>query len=386
MKKKCLILFKWPNYLNKYLISKLSKYYHVEHVYLSSYKGKSFSEIVDEINLTIESRSIELVFFDVDFIKFINFFFIQKIKNVKKILVTYDDYAVHEMNAITANACDLILCQCPLSTLKYKEKGYETYWMPPENDSNIFKNLNLKKEIDVLFFGQIRQDRKEILDFFTNSGVKVKIVGQGSEWVDEEKLVQLICKSKIILNFSKSLGDTVTNYASSDIYKFHYHLKGRLIQSGLCGTLCISEYSPGQELIFGEKELPMFRTKDECLKIVNKYLSNNELLEKHSNQFYSKMLELYEEKVNFEPIYKAINQKTFKKVELVTIPYWYIRIAAKQIVKRNISIFNILRSFLQLKEVFKIVKNSNFYIKFLVIIESLLNILWYSVLSIKGGK
>jgi hypothetical protein len=386
MKKKCLILFKWPNYLNKYLISKLSKYYLVEHLYISEYKGKNFSKIVNEINSTIESQSIELIFFDVDFSKFINFFFIHKIKNIKKILVTYDDYAVHEMNAITANACDLILCQCPLSLLKYKEKGYEAYWMPPENDSNIFKNLSLKKEIDVLFFGQMRQDRKEILDFFINNGIKVKIVGQGTEWVDEEKLVQLICKSKIILNFSKSLGETVTNYASSDIYKFHYQLKGRLIQSGLCGTLCISEYSPGQELIFSEKELPMFRTKDECLKIVNEYLTNNELLEKHSNQFHSKMLELYEEKVNFEPIYKAINKKSFKKVELNTIPYWYVRIAAKQIIKRNISIFKILISFLQLKEVFKIVKDCDFHIKFLVIIESILNIMWYSVLSIKGGK
>lgn len=386
MKKKCLILFKWPNYLNKYLISKLSKFYQVEHIYISSYKGKSFSEIVDEINLTIESQNIELIFFDVDFIKFINFFFIQKIKNIKKIIVTYDDYAVHEMNAITANACDLILCQCPLSTLKYKEKGYETYWMPPENDSNIFKNLNLKKEIDVLFFGQLRQDRKELLDFVEKNGIAVKIVGQGSEWVDDEKLVQLICKSKIILNFSKSLGNSVANYSSEDIYKFHYHLKGRLIQTGLCGSLCVSEYSPGQELMFSEKELPTFQTKEECLKILTMYLSDNELLEKYSNNFHLKMLKLYEEKVNFEPIYKAINKKTFKKVELITIPYWYIRIAAKQIIKRNISIFNILRSFSQLREVFKIVKNSDLPIKFLVIIESLINILWYSVLSIKREK
>ena len=32
--------------------------------------------------------------------------------------------------------------------------------MPIEGDGNIFKNYNLQKEIDVLFFGQINDDRK----------------------------------------------------------------------------------------------------------------------------------------------------------------------------------------------------------------------------------
>ena len=126
MKKNSLIIFKWPNYLNKYLISKFSNFYNVESLYLTDYKKENFSEIIDHINQTIISKNVNIVFFDVDFMKFINFFFIQKIeKNVKKILVTYDDYALHEMNAITANACDLVLSQCPLSVLKYKEKGYE---------------------------------------------------------------------------------------------------------------------------------------------------------------------------------------------------------------------------------------------------------------------
>ena len=384
MKKKCLILFKWPNYLNKYLISKLSNFYEVEHLFISNYKNENFSQTVDKINSTIEYKKIEIVFFDVDFAKFMNFFFINRIKKVKKVMVTYDDYAVHEMNAITANSCDIILCQCPLSTLKYREKGYESYWMPPENDANIFKNYNLNKEIDVLFFGQLRNDRKKFIDFLIDNGIKVKIVGHDSNWVTEEELIKLISKSKIVLNFSKSLGETVTNYAAADIYKFHYQLKGRLIQSGLCGTLCISEYSPGQEMIFNEKEIPMFRTQDECLEIVNRYLSNNELLKKHSNHFSSKMLELYEEKVNFKPIYKAIDQPTFKKVELVAIPYWYVRIAAKQIIKKNISIWNMLSSFSQLKQVLKVLEKSSIYVQLLVTIETILNILWYSIKSIKS--
>ena len=38
MKKNSLIIFKWPNYLNKYLISKFSNFYNVESLYLTDYK------------------------------------------------------------------------------------------------------------------------------------------------------------------------------------------------------------------------------------------------------------------------------------------------------------------------------------------------------------
>ena len=143
MRKKCLLVFKFPLFWNKYIINKLSKFYDTEYLYINNFKNKNFTEIIDKINLFIESKNIEIVFFDVDFFKFINFFFIKKIKNVKKILLTGDDYALHEMNAITANACDLVLSHCPFSVLKYKEKGYEAYRMHLENDGNLFKNYNL---------------------------------------------------------------------------------------------------------------------------------------------------------------------------------------------------------------------------------------------------
>ena len=37
--------------------------------------------------------------------------------------------------------------------------------MPPENDGAMFKNYNLEKKIDVLFFGQVRADRRDFIDF-----------------------------------------------------------------------------------------------------------------------------------------------------------------------------------------------------------------------------
>ena len=387
MKKKCLLLFKYPLFWNKYAINKFLKFYDTEYLYISNFKNKNFSEIIDEINEFIKSKNIEIVFFDVDFFKFINFFFIKKIKNVKKILMTFDDYVVHEMNAITANACDLVLSYCPFSVLKYKEKGYEAYCLCIDNDGNLFKNYNLKKEIDVLFFGRINPDRKELLDFISSSGISIKIVGQNNDFVTDEELSKLISKSRIVLNLSKSTGSTVVNYASEDIYKFGYLLKGRIIISGLCGTLCISEYYPAQEIMFNKDEILTFYTKEECVEILKKFLQNEELLSEYTNKFCSKVSDLYGYNRNFEPIYNAIEKTNHRKVKLNKIPYWYLRIAAKQIIIRNIKLSNLIKTIFQFNEIYKIIENANFQKKLLIIFESIINILWYSfVYTLKPKK
>ena len=48
--------------------------------------------------------------------------------------------------------------------------------------------------------------------------------------------------------------------------------------AGLCGAYCLSEYSPGQNLLFQEDEIENFKSKEDCLKILNKLLSNEEIL------------------------------------------------------------------------------------------------------------
>ena len=378
MKKKCLLIFKWPIPTQKFLINKFSKFYETEHLFISDFKNKNFSEIIDEINNFIELKNIKIVFFDVDFIKFINLFFIKKINNVKKVLMTFDDLVLHEMNAITANACDLVLSSCPLSVKKYEEKGYETFCMPCEGDGNILKNYNLKKEIDVLFFGDLTSDRKEFVDFIAESAISIKTVGYDTKFVSDEELAKLISKSKIVLNLSRTKGGSVINYVSEDVYKFFYQLKGRVIMSGLCGTLCISEYSPGQELMFYGNQFPTFYTREECVKILKNILSDKKLLAEYTTRFCSKILEQCEDKNNFELIYHEIEKKNHRKVKLIKIPYWYRRISAKQAIVRNIKLSKLIKTIFQINVIFPIIKNSSFLTKLLIVFETIINIFWYS--------
>ena len=84
MKKKVLMILKYHRPWNNAIIDKFSNYYDTEYLYISNYKNKNFAEIIYEINNLIKLKDIKIVFFDVDYFKFINFFFIEKINSEKK--------------------------------------------------------------------------------------------------------------------------------------------------------------------------------------------------------------------------------------------------------------------------------------------------------------
>ena len=381
MKQKALIIFKTELYWNKFLINKFLKFYHVEYLYLSKLT-KNYLETIKEINKFIDKNNIEIVFFDVDYQKFVNLFFIKKIKNIKKIMLTFDDYERHELNTITADGCDLVLSACPISTLKYKEVGYKAFFMPLESDGKFYTNKIIKKEIDALFFGKINEDRKKFINFIQKNEVNVCVVGNNeNNRVSDEELVNLICKSKIVINFSKSTWKTVKSIPEGEIFKFNYQFKGRIIQAGLCGTLCVSEYAPHHSLLFNSNELLEFNSKEECVNILQNLLKDDEKLVSLTNKFVSKIKNFYEDEKFFNKIFNAINNiSNVRKNNLKKVPFWYLRIAAKQTVIRDARILSLPSTFLQLIEVIKIIKMSKIYVKFLILGETIINMLWYSIL------
>ena len=145
MKKKILIIFKAPWHWNDFVINKFKKSYEVKHIFLNMIK-KNFLQTIDEINNLIDKDKIEIVIFDVDYQKFINHYFIKKIKSTFKIMMTWDDYERHNFNIITANSCNFVITGCPLSTFKYKEVGKEASFMVLESDGNFYKDLKVKKK------------------------------------------------------------------------------------------------------------------------------------------------------------------------------------------------------------------------------------------------
>ena len=385
MKKKVLIIFKAKWDWNKFIIKKISKFYDVDHIYLDRIK-KNYLKTIDEINDFIEKGKIDIVIFDVDYQKFINHYFIKKIKNSIKIMMTLDDYERHNFNLITANSCNYVLTACPISAYKYKEVGKNASFMPLESDGKFYKDLKIKKDIDVFFFGKVNKDRKIFLDYLTNNGINLKVVGNNSEnRVLDTELVKLICRSKIVVNLSKTTWGKIMNIPEKNVFSFQYQFKGRIIQVGLCGTACISEYAPHNELLYDSNELLQFKNKKECLLLIQDLLNNSKKLEEYSKIFSTKTKNFYEDEKEFKKIFDYLEKLKTRKLiaedNLQKIPYWYNRICAKQILLRDLRITRFFSSIINFKELLYIAKKSNMLALMVIFIESFLNFIYYSLLN-----
>ncbi len=384
MKKKALIIFKAEWDWNHFIINKISKFYQTEFLYLDKIK-KDYLSTLSEINFFIEKNKIEVVFFDVDYQKFINFYFIKKIKNVKKVMMCLDNYERHNLNMLTACSCHLVLTD-PISVLKYKEIGIAAFNWFIESDGDFYKDMKLNKTIDVLFFGKINNDRKKYIDFIEENGIKIKIVGNNpNNTVTDKQLVELICQSKIVINFSKTTWGKIQNFPEKNLFYNQYQLKGRIIQTGLCGTACISEYAPQHELLYKPNELLQFKTKKESLLLLKDLLNNNKKLEEYSKIFSKKTQNTFDESIEFKKIYnhlEGINLINYKdKDRLNNIPYWYKRICAKQVLLRDLRVTRIFSCILNFKEILLITKNSNILTFLMIFVESILNFIYYSLLN-----
>ena len=384
MKKKALILFKAQWDWNKFIISKISNFYEVKFLYLDQVK-KNYLNTISQLNNFIIDNKIDTVFFDVDYQKFVNYYFINKIKNVKKVMMTLDNYERHNLNLITACSCHVVLTD-PISLFKYKELGIPAYNWLIESDGSLYKDMALEKRTDVLFFGKVNKDRKKFVEFIENNGIKVKVVGNNVEnYISDKELVNLICESKIVINFSKTTWNKISNYPEKSIFKNQYQLKGRIIQSGLCGTACITEYAPQNKLLYKDDELLQFTTKEECVEILKELLNNNNKLLNYTKKFSTKTQEEYEDKKFFKKIHYFLEKVDPKRIKtdknLRIIPYWYKRICCKQILLRDLKISKFFQSIYNFKEIFAIAKKSNIFIFLLISVETCANFIYYSLIN-----
>ena len=351
---------------------KFSREYDVTTIFVSDYLNQSNHLIAQTINDIIKEKNISFVLFEGDHISVFDANFIQLIdKRVKKGLFMQDDYMYHYINRITASACDFVLTACPLSNLKFKELGYKSFFLPVEADGSIFKDTSQSKIYDVLFFGRVKNNRSETTKYLKANKINIFECGPYDSVSDSpEKLAKLINQSKIVLNFTESDNTNKGNNPLSH-YKFYYQMKGRVCFTGMCGSLCISEYSPSNELLFSKNEIPYFKGKEDCLQVVKSFLSNNLKLMEATKKYKEKCLE-YEDS-NYIKKIKAFfegNLKEGKKIE-VNIPYWY----EFAFFKKNIMLRFRLNNFSSFfKQVFNSIFLTKYKSKFLLPIFLILSI------------
>ena len=328
----CILLEKSPRRWSEHLRRKLSLSYNLICVDAHAIISRSgYRNLSDELNKIIDDSSVRVVFFSIDFYYGIDVEFISGInQSVKKVLVTFDDLSLHSFNSITATSCDLVLTADPLSRLKYIEKGIDAVYFPLESSKTIYRNLSREKKIEVLFFGNTKlADRQYYIDFLREKGLRIEVHGETTSYLEINEIVQKICASKIVLNFSKT-GFLKKEPVQESHHKCLWQVKGRIIEVGLCRTVCVSEYAPGIELLYSDAELPTFRTPEECYILLENLLSDDEAREEIANRIYRRTLSEYEDIPIMSDVEKALSKLRDKQgqrgTNLIATPYWYRRL------------------------------------------------------------
>ncbi|MCB1918818.1 MAG: glycosyltransferase family 1 protein [Candidatus Competibacteraceae bacterium] len=203
--------------------------------------------------------------------KFIDFYSAIQCRKIYPLL--FDDVIFQKENfdLLSSGPFELILTACPLSAFKYHEHNMPAVFFPLEGHEKWYFYKHNCRDIDVLFYGDVSKGkRRNYLYKIEKSGLSVTYVGDQKRSLSIAELCEYLRRSKIVLNFSESFS------ASGGIY---YQFKGRILEAAFCGALCISEKNPPASLIFGN-DLPQFNTADECVHLINFFLSNPVYYEK----------------------------------------------------------------------------------------------------------
>lgn len=161
---------------------------------------------------------------------------------------------------------------------------------------NFFPIKNIKKIYDVSFYGGLKADRLEYLDYLKKKNVKVKCLGGSFEggYLDSKDLNKFLNQSKIILSFNK-LGYNNGFGKLPKNYKPGLHIKGRIWESILCKSFVLSEKVEKFERFFiPNKELVSFKGRDDLVAKIKFYLKNNIIREKIAKKAYYRLLKDYE--------------------------------------------------------------------------------------------
>lgn len=243
---------------------------------------------------------------------------IQLNQHTKTIAYLYDDPWRMNYSTFWSKYYNYITTSDINGVRKFNNLGvFNVIYSPFFSDTSIYRKLYCNKEYDVSFFGGYHPVREWFYKELKNVGIKVNMFGPGwknNEMLETEELVNIINKSKIILNLSNSLSWDIRQLLLTRYKKFplnnirlirenikHYSgvkdrkdlemIKMRTFEISACGTAQISFYSEGLELFFDiGKEIIIYTSLNDLIEKVKYFLNNDGELEKISNNSYNRFL------------------------------------------------------------------------------------------------
>ena len=141
----------------------------------------------------------------------------------------------------------------------------------------------------------------------------------------------------------------------------------------MCGTLCLSEYSKGQDLIF-KNNYPTFKNSEEMITIIKSLLNNEKNLNILTNNFFSEC-KMFSDTEYFSKIVKFLSLENNKNILDKDDKINYISIknrikifskksSSKVLLKETANIFKNLKNNLSLKNMYLIIYLSVIFLPF----------------------
>ncbi len=295
----------------------------------------------------IELNQIEVVlFFAIEY----DLIFIEKIRSMAYVLrYSGDDSAMFNIKMkYLAQSIDNMLIFDNDVVCKYSELGLNATFFQIYYNDNLYKKLNITKDIDVSFVGTIRTgERKESVNFLNKNGIEVDVYGIGSKngKISFEEMVKVFNQTKINLCFNKIVLEKGTENSIMDRI---LHIKARNYEVPLSGSFLLTEYVKGLENIYEiGKEIEVFYDEKDMLEKIKFYLKNDDKREEIALNGYKKAISKYTLR-NFEQnlsniVEKGLKNKVYKPSKI------YID-----------NDFNKMRTIYDIKIAFKFIKSKKY--------------------------
>src|SRR3989344_1117816 len=174
----------------------------------------------------------------------------------------------------------------------------------------LFRPIKIKKRYDVSFVGRPNKNRVSLVKFLLDNNIDINVWGDGWENYPQimkayrgrlpgEDLVKVNNESKI------NLGFTIGGYNKLQI-------KGRVLEIAACKSFCLLEYFSAYLKYFKEeKELVMFKNKNDLMKKIKYFLKNEKYREKIAIAAYERTIRFYNKSLELLDYFKDI--KKFEK-------------------------------------------------------------------------
>ena len=206
-------------------------------------------------------------------------------------LLSDDSWRYEDYGRYWALLSDYIVTTGHKAIKLHKKEGIKNIFFASVVNLEHFKPLNLEKRYDVVFIGTSGKERIESIKFLRKNGIKVDIFGKNWHYdefnsiyhgpLDSDELIKKINQSKINLSISVGV-DTKPQ------------IKGRPFEVSACRSFVLESYFPDYLDFFEkDKEIVMFKNKEEMLEKVKYYLKHEKEREKIAQAAYEKVVKKY---------------------------------------------------------------------------------------------